>query len=1732
MHTSADDPASAASIIGADPRDEVHQDSKSFEDERRALADAKIEALRRKLLDLSLANRLLSFRHSETSRTHIRIVDELPEVVLSKLQEEISLTFRAVPLPPTAPDDEDTEAFQQALETARLTDADYLDAKAALGPRPRRARLAELERDLRNRVRVTLGMPAWEPPVGIVAQAKAHGIDPSYDLPLALERPAPRHSDDFLQTLLYPDQMDAKLAAIRSAARTLEQDAGITALYTAIGFLEWYESRDSREPHFAPLLFVPVDLEKHLARGVYVYRVAGRGDDVEVNVTLAEKLRQDFGLELPAWDDERPLATYFADVERLAAERDDRWRIRRWVTVGVFTFSRLVMYRDLAHQGLREHPILLDLFTGSGRPASIERAQDYDIDCLESSQACPLLVTDADTSQHSALVDALEGRNLVIEGPPGTGKSQTITNLIAAAMFEGKTVLFVAEKMAALEVVKNRLDGFGLGDFCLELHSSSRTRKSTVLAALQSRINRDGVSAEARTLTERTRHREEKRAELRAYAEAMNELVGRTSLTVHDIVWGYRRREEHFTRLPSSLRSVRLPNATALDPEARRQMIEYGRIIDEQLRTLAPWGRSDHPWRGVSNDGLGSWDVDAVVAALSTWRTSLTEILGTLGELSDSHGWRIGQSVNAVRAAVGVRERLPVLPSFFSADLAAALAHSSCRASVRDWCAASTALRQATDAITKYFDVDRVRGAGCDHVTDLATKAASAGIGDCTLSALRDRVQAARADEQSAEELGTIAERLSQLFGIDDPSLGVLRQMGSALRLLRKLPSSLLALRSPGIVDERHIAILHNAARTARELLQAGARLRGHLDLTDVTAVQLRAAAATVRGSTFFSRLTSGDYRAALRLHRVLSGGRKARREEVLRDFDRAASHLAALGEFEADAAIRAACGEHFQGIHTTFDPLLRVADWAREVRSALPPASSAAEHLRALLLSGGSDQLERVAATVAPDAVDRLTSLLDANPADVEVTVTAMVEAARSRSRLLEDILARFEELGPHNDVHLGEVAAVGLHLAGLVEAEARVERNVEGKNVLKTTTGHSLESVQSMVEFVEALAATDLPDSVVRLLLSEPERLADLRERLNTARTALEHAERTKEEVREALGLDFDEWLDGHADAATPLPDVIGRIDRALEHPGALPSYSAFLRAVNQAARGGLGPILAAYDTARVDYHDLSTAVDACVFQSLAREVVEADSRLRSHAGATHDAVKARFQELDREILELHRRQLASTLLAKPVPSGNGVGPKSQWTELALLQHQVSLKRSTLPMRALFTRAGAAIQTLKPCFMMSPMSVAQHLPGGALHFDIVIMDEASQLRPEDALGAIARGRQVVVVGDPQQLPPTSFFEKLETDAVGDDEEEDDTRALESILDLALASFRPVRRLKWHYRSEHPSLIAFSNHEFYSDDPLIIFPSPFASHPDRGVRLVEVDGIYSNRRNDAEASAIVEEAAELMRRRPDVSLGIVALNQPQRELLEAKLDALFAADPAAEAYRQRRTRSLEPLFVKNLENVQGDERDVIFISTVYGRNEEGALFQRFGPINSATGHRRLNVLFTRAKQQVVIFSSLRPGDIRIEETTRRGVRVLRAYLEFAKSGALTQPEFTSREPDSDFERWFISRLGHEGFEVVPQLGVAGFFLDIAIRHPDEPGTFILGVECDGRTYHSSRSARDRDRLRQKILEDRGWQLHRVWSTDWFRNPEYEFKRLVDRIRALRTTGRAVGNGR
>ena len=383
----------------------------------------------------------------------------------------------------------------------------------------------------------------------------------------------------------------------------------------------------------------------------------------------------------------------------------------------------------------------------------------------------------------------------------------------------------------------------------------------------------------------------------------------------------------------------------------------------------------------------------------------------------------------------------------------------------------------------------------------------------------------------------------------------------------------------------------------------------------------------------------------------------------------------------------------------------------------------------------------------------------------------------------------------------------------------------------------------------------------------------------------------------------------------------------------------------------------------------------------------------------GVTQEQLRRQFAAADKESIRLYSERVAALIDQRPVPYGNQSGPVRTWTEMALIANEINKQKRHIPIRQLILRSANALVALKPCFMMGPLSVAQYLAPGQLKFDLVVMDEASQLKPEDAIGALARGGQVVIVGDPKQLPPTSFFQRVSLDA--EDDDADDSRTAveegESILDVASTLFQPVRRLRWHYRSRHHSLIAFSNDEFYQRN-LIIFPSAYHDDPSLGVKHHFVsDGIFENGRNPREAAVVVEAVLEHMRQHPDESLGVVTLNFEQRELVEELLDQRLRDDPAAIAYQERMKGGQETLFVKNLENVQGDERDVIFISTTYGPDARGNQFQRFGPINSANGHRRLNVLFTRAKKRSVVFSSLDPERIQTTANSPWGVARIEA---------------------------------------------------------------------------------------------------------------------------------------
>jgi len=490
------------------------------------------------------------------------------------------------------------------------------------------------------------------------------------------------------------------------------------------------------------------------------------------------------------------------------------------------------------------------------------------------------------------------------------------------------------------------------------------------------------------------------------------------------------------------------------------------------------------------------------------------------------------------------------------------------------------------------------------------------------------------------------------------------------------------------------------------------------------------------------------------------------------------------------------------------------------------------------------------------------------------------------------------------------------------------------------------------------------------------------------------------------------------------------------------------------------------------------------------------------------SHEEIIEKFKKLDQLNLFYNRARVA-------LKHWEGLPKQNAGGQVNVLRTEFNKKARHMPIRKLVQEAGMAIQAIKPVWMMSPMSIANFLPPGAIEFDLVIFDEASQVRPVDAIGAIARGKQLVVVGDTKQLPPTSFFDKLNTET---EDEENVTADMQSILGMCDGQGAPNRMLQWHYRSRHESLITLSNHEFY-EDKLVIFPSP-GSKQGMGLRFHYLpDAVYDRgktRTNPLEAEAVAKAVIAHAQKSPNLSLGVVAFSSSQMQAIQLALEVQRKANPGTETFFA--AHSHEPFFIKNLENVQGDERDVIMISIGYGRIEDGKVPMSFGPLNNEGGERRLNVLITRAKMRCEVFTNITSEDIKVTEGSRFGVRALKSFLYFAQFARFDTPDDIIPDQVRPFEEEVTRQLTKAGYTVRNKVGSAGFYLDLAVVDPENPGKYILGIECDGKVYASAKSATDRDRLRTQILELFGWNIYRVWSTDWYRNPERELKRLVAAI--------------
>ena len=562
---------------------------------------------------------------------------------------------------------------------------------------------------------------------------------------------------------------------------------------------------------------------------------------------------------------------------------------------------------------------------------------------------------------------------------------------------------------------------------------------------------------------------------------------------------------------------------------------------------------------------------------------------------------------------------------------------------------------------------------------------------------------------------------------------------------------------------------------------------------------------------------------------------------------------------------------------------------------------------------------------------------------------------------------------------------------------------------------------------------------------------------------------------------------------------------VKRWAENIDKLPAWKQYANLLGQLSECGLQDAVDMY-LANIPVVDIQRALRVAIYQQKAHSLILKNPLLNEFDTLIFEQMIEKYQALKREFQLLTRQELLARLYVR---MSSRIREQELSAQLTLLRKRIGNKGRGTSIRNIIAQMPDLLQVLCPVMLMSPLSVAQYLEMGGEKFDLVIFDEASQMPTSEAIGAIARAKACVVVGDPKQMPPTNFFSTNVTD---DDEAEIDDQ--ESILDDCISLSMPARYLGWHYRSKHESLITFSNHNYY-DSRLLTFPS--VDDQERHVSWRHVDGFYDygrTRTNQAEAEAIVAEVMSRMHHQPERSIGVVAFSRQQSELIEDLLNSALAKDADAELRNQE---SEEPLFVKNLENVQGDERDVILFSIGYGPDKEGRVSMNFGPLNRAGGERRLNVAISRARCEMKVFSTLLPEQIDERRTHARGVLDLKNFLIFAQHGAVAAPVDDNAQVSHMVET-IADRIRQHGYEVRTSIGSSAFRVDIGVVDPENPQTYKLGIICDGTGYRKLKTVRDREVVQPSVLNMLGWNLMRVWTIDWFKYPDVVIKNILKNL--------------
>jgi very-short-patch-repair endonuclease len=1558
-----------------------------------------------------------------------------------------------------------------------------------------------------------------------------------FDEQASSDSPRYRVKSGDVETSKSPPDLDKSLFRLEALGRASKEERGVNTLYIALGILEWRPLNDAGS-YKAPLVLVPVELERENRLSPYV--LSPFDEDFEINPTLSYMLKQDFDLSLPDFDnepDEGSLKRFFEAVARRV--RSKGWNVLQEAWLAQFHFKKLAMYKDLeAHCSTAADNPLVVAVSGFGEfREAPEIGSTASFDEIPPSQVFTAL--DADSTQMEAVLRARAGQDIIIQGPPGTGKSQTITNLISQFLLEGKRILFVSEKMAALAVVHKRLEDVGISPFCLEIHSDKANKRDVL-----QRIGH-AASTTASSTQRQARMNFDRllllRRDLNSYVRTLHQTVinDRSAFDLHGEL-------AQLAEIPEVASKIDLPVAT-LDTEAEQRLLRQARRLAQMPDMLLHY--FEHPWFGCS---INTWTMEAqgeMQAELELFVASIQFATPLAGEMASAMGVAEPNSIEALR-------RLLELSRLFSA--------SPCPP--RTWLGDASLDELRDDAAMLADQQARHHELKQKLLQNYSPKLFSlkCDVFERELTQSAGQILYGLKNNQPHESLSQNSRVLSQLLGDTLSTISSLKAETTELAEIigesvperrtgcaRLADAAAIAATDPRPTKEWFdSAELRGTLEEAKEAAKKQLKLRELSEMLrqefteDFLALPLQTWRSEFRERhSGFLRFLSSEYRRSMKAIRATCSSKiKLSYPETLRRIDLGAEAQDIRAWFEERKNHQGtAFGVHFKGIDTDWrdliDRLERVQALIEIYRGTEFP-----DKLIQACLAGGvalqrfaklSELIRRDESLIAGSlneldqyvAITKLTGLNEGEDA----TLLAMELGFRSALRDLE----AFERCL----LEMQSVLRTGFQRSATeISADAQEAREVQQlEKSIEESKGRLVESYGTFFKGIDTewevvISALDWSRQFLDFIsgtYSDSKVLdaACLMQNVGTVANLIPQLAPQIERINHGEGFlkqTFDverARLNGSSLEACDFNAVRSWLQKKIDNIGSMSEWIQFQSLRHECEANGLAEFVAMALEKKISAESLELCLRKRILTLQLDAIYQQLPLLREFSWRDHEELIAQFKQLDRDLMRAYAELVKAAVIERqPKLQGPSVG------QLGFLRRELAKQRRHAPLRKLFKECGEIIVGLAPCLLMSPLSVATFLPKDSVGFDVLIFDEASQIPSEEAIGGLLRCKQVIVAGDTKQLPPTRFFERSLDDG-GDEYEESDVEVLESLLEDCDAAGMQACPLNWHYRSRHESLISFSNAEFY-DNSLVTFPAPVNPAPDHmGVRLVHVqEGVYDrgrSRTNRIEAKRV----AELVEKHLDEwganrSILVIALSSAQKDAIEEEITKLRNERPDLDELLKRSGK--EPFDVKPLENVQGDERDTIIISIGYGKDSSGVLSLNFGPINSAGGQRRLNVAVSRARWQTILVSSILAHDIDESRVTTSGPKILKRYLHFAKEGRLPFESMGSGgESESPFELAVYDALRDKGLEVDRQVGVSSYRIDMAVHDRSQPGRYVLGIECDGATYHSAIVARDRDRLRQQILENLGWKIHRVWSTDWIRNRKQSLQRILDQVERL-----------